>query len=109
MLLLATATVASPDVRRVANAVLTKEIGAPDGGSRFVAPSAADPPALRIAAVGDVGTGGAQERRTAETLDRTSTPLPYDVLLLLGDNVYPSGDPSRLDATVFHPFRDTLR
>jgi 3',5'-cyclic AMP phosphodiesterase CpdA len=33
---------------------------------------------------------------------------PYDVLLLLGDNVYPSGDPDRLDDTVFRPFGDVL-
>lgn len=32
----------------------------------------------------------------------------YDALLLLGDNVYPTGDPSRLPATVFEPFAEVL-
>ena len=34
------------------------------------------------------------------SLHRNSTD-PFDVLLLLGDNVYPNGDPAKLDATVF--------
>ena len=32
----------------------------------------------------------------------------YDALLLLGDNVYPTGDPARLPATVFEPFAEVL-
>jgi 3',5'-cyclic AMP phosphodiesterase CpdA len=32
----------------------------------------------------------------------------YDALLLLGDNVYPDGDPERLPETVFGPFGDLL-
>jgi 3',5'-cyclic AMP phosphodiesterase CpdA len=33
---------------------------------------------------------------------------PYDALLLLGDNVYPSGDPAGLEETVFDPFEPVL-
>ena len=33
---------------------------------------------------------------------------PLDALVVLGDNVYPSGDPARLDATVFRPFAAVL-
>jgi 3',5'-cyclic AMP phosphodiesterase CpdA len=33
---------------------------------------------------------------------------PYDVLLLLGDLVYPAGDPHRLPETVFAPFEPVL-
>jgi hypothetical protein len=33
---------------------------------------------------------------------------PYDVLLLLGDNVYPAGDPAGLRDTVFRPFDRVL-
>jgi predicted phosphodiesterase len=32
----------------------------------------------------------------------------YDILMLLGDNVYPSGDPDRIQATVYHPFGPVL-
>ena len=55
--------------------------------------------------MGDVGEGEAEEWQTGYAMHMLeSGNPPYDVLLLLGDNVYPSGDPSRLDATVFHPF-----
>jgi len=33
---------------------------------------------------------------------------PYDALLLLGDNVYPAGDPTKLPVTVFEPFGPVL-
>ena len=32
----------------------------------------------------------------------------FDALLLLGDNVYPAGDPAKLPATVFAPFAGVL-
>lgn len=66
-----------------------------------------DPPRVRIAAAGDIGIGDREERETAHAM--ASLPgRPYDALVLLGDNVYPSGDPNRLDATVFGPFNDIL-
>lgn len=38
----------------------------------------------------------------------SETSDPFDALLLLGDNVYPAGDPAQLDAAVFDPFSATL-
>jgi hypothetical protein len=61
-------------------------------------------PDLRIAAAGDVGEGEEQEWQTSWAISEAGTDAPYDVLLLLGDNVYPSGDPTRLPFTVFRPF-----
>ncbi|MGZ8578378.1 MAG: metallophosphoesterase family protein [Actinomycetota bacterium] len=85
--------------------MLTHRKGAPTK-TEPVAPFAPDArPTLRIAAVGDVGEGEEEEWQTAYSMHMLeSGNPPYNVLLLLGDNVYPSGDPSRLDATVFHPF-----
>ena len=65
-------------------------------------------PALRMAVVGDVGYANDRERRTAAAVFEAGQGDPYDALILLGDNVYPSGDPSRLDETVFTPFGDIL-
>ena len=67
-----------------------------------------DRPQLRIAAVGDVGEGEEEEWQTAWAIHQLADDDPYDVLLMLGDNVYPNGDPARLDQTVFRPFAIVL-
>jgi 3',5'-cyclic AMP phosphodiesterase CpdA len=66
------------------------------------------PPGLHIAVAGDVGDGGARIDATGAAVARIGAVEPYDLLLLLGDNVYPKGDPDRLPATVFEPFSETL-
>ena len=65
-------------------------------------------PDLRVAVAGDVGYANDRERRTAAAIVRAGEARPYDVLLLLGDNVYPAGDPGRLPETVFGPFNAVL-
>ena len=65
-------------------------------------------PDLRFAVAGDVGTGGAAEWRTAELMATAEDAFEFDALILLGDNVYPHGDPARLPDTVFEPFADVL-
>jgi 3',5'-cyclic AMP phosphodiesterase CpdA len=57
---------------------------------------------------GDIGEGEEAEWETARAMVVLGDDDPYDVLLLLGDNVYPDGDPDRLDATVFRPFGGVL-
>lgn len=60
----------------------------------------------RLAVAGDVGTGDIGEVRTGQAMARYGT---YDALLLLGDNVYPNGDPKHLGRTVWGPFGDVLK
>ena len=82
------------------------DVGARSGGARYQAAAGKEPP-TRLAVVGDVGTGDREEAETAAAM--ASLPgRPYDGLVLLGDNVYPAGDPARLDATVFEPFSAVL-
>lgn len=69
---------------------------------------APDSPLVRLAAVGDVGTGDEHEWETAGFMAEAGASDPFDGLILLGDNVYPDGDPERLDATVFDPFAPIL-
>jgi 3',5'-cyclic AMP phosphodiesterase CpdA len=85
---------------------LTTPAGGPATTAR-TEPSAA-PPLVRLAVAGDVGTGGSSEYATAAAMDRAERSRQFDALVLLGDNVYPSGDPARLDATVLRPFRAVL-
>jgi 3',5'-cyclic AMP phosphodiesterase CpdA len=66
------------------------------------------PPPVHLAAVGDVGDSGSREDATAAAIAKLGADAPYDALMLLGDNVYPDGDPARLAGTVFTPFASTL-
>ena len=88
----------------VIGAYLTHRIGGPPHTSPvWTLPSVAQPE-VRIAFVGDVGGGGGREQHIAATIANQSRLDRYDLMMLLGDNVYPSGDPERLSATVYEPF-----
>ncbi|HEX6420296.1 MAG TPA: metallophosphoesterase [Acidimicrobiales bacterium] len=65
-------------------------------------------PDLHVVVAGDVGDSGNRIDATGAAAARLDQRLPVDALLVLGDNVYPSGDPARLERTVFGPFADVL-
>lgn len=65
-------------------------------------------PLLHIAVAGDTGDAGRHLDRTGAVTAQLDEVMPFDVLLLLGDLVYPSGDPARLQALVFDPFAPVL-
>ncbi len=65
-------------------------------------------PRLRLAAVGDVGTGRESEYLVAASMDAVEGSDEYDAVILLGDNVYPDGDPTELDEKLFAPFAGVL-
>lgn len=94
--------------QRYIEAYVENDIGAPDWSQTPPATAALDKPELRLAVVGDVGTGGQAEYRTAAVMDNLEQHAEFDALLLLGDNVYDNGDPSQLEATVFDPFDPVL-
>lgn len=83
-------------------------VGAPETTTPVEARAAADQPLVRIAALGDVGTGEPDQYAVAAKLADLAQHDPLDALILLGDNVYPDGAPNRLDATVFRPFEPVL-
>ncbi|MGI9648828.1 MAG: metallophosphoesterase family protein [Acidimicrobiia bacterium] len=87
---------------------LTHTIGPPEDKAEFVPFAAGSLPDLRLAVAGDVGDGGDLEWRLASTMYVAGRSDPFDALVLLGDNVYPYGDPSRLDEYVFQPFSAVL-
>ncbi|MGH2794449.1 MAG: metallophosphoesterase family protein [Actinomycetota bacterium] len=68
-------------------------------------PSASPSPVLlRFAAVGDVGDGSAAEKRVADAIAAEHARRPLDLLLLLGDLVYPDGDPAEVDKKFRTPY-----
>lgn len=87
---------------------LTHWVGSPEHSTPFEPLPPTAQPDFRLAAVGDVGDGGDLEWRLASTIYVAGRTDPYDGLLLLGDNVYPAGDPARLDDYVFRPFAAVL-
>lgn len=89
-------------------AALTHRKGGPAHTAALEPVPSSGPPALRLAAAGDVGESGDRLEAAAHAMESAEPDPPYDVLLLLGDNVYPDGDPARLQETVFRPFAPVL-
>lgn len=87
---------------------LTHWKGSPTSTQPYTPFPAADPPAWRLAVAGDIGDSGSRLELTGAAMDRIEAGDEFDDLLLLGDNVYPDGDPDRLPQTVFEPFADVL-
>ena len=85
---------------RQVKSYMTHWKGSPTSTRPYAPFPADDRPELRLAVAGDVGDSGSRLTATANAMARLATDDPYDELLLLGDNVYPSGDPARLPATV---------
>jgi 3',5'-cyclic AMP phosphodiesterase CpdA len=65
-------------------------------------------PELNLAVVGDIGDSGPRLRATASAIADLDRRLPLDGVLVLGDNVYPAGDPAGLRDTLFDPFAPVL-
>ncbi len=82
------------------------DVGAPAETAPY--PGLDPDPVLRLAVAGDVGTGGAAEYATAAAMDALEADREFDALLLLGDNVYPSGDADQVQAKVLDPFDPVL-
>jgi 3',5'-cyclic AMP phosphodiesterase CpdA len=93
---------------RQVGAWLTHWVSSPKHSIPFEPYPAGAQPDLRLAVVGDVGDGGDLEWRLASTMYVAGRDDPFDALVLLGDNVYPYGDPARLDEFVFWPFASVL-
>lgn len=105
LVLIAAVAVALPYRRQIVS-YLTHWKGAPSDTVTYVPYE--PPPPVHLAAVGDIGDSGARIDKTGAAMARLGAIDPYDGLILLGDNVYPSGDPEKLPGTVFEPFADVL-
>jgi calcineurin-like phosphoesterase family protein/purple acid phosphatase-like protein len=64
----------------------------------------AGPQPFTFAAIGDFGSGSPAELRNAALLDRE----PLDLVLTLGDNVYPLGTAPEYPRAVFHPLGELM-
>lgn len=63
---------------------------------------------VRLAAAGDIGTGGDAAYATAAAMDALEADREFDAMLLLGDNVYPSGEAELVESRVLDPLASVL-
>ena len=64
---------------------------------------------VRFAAVGDTGSGGSQQYAVAQQMEATQKLTGFDLTLFLGDNIYPSGDPSGIEKKFLKPYRSLIQ
>ena len=93
---------------RQVRSTLTHPVGSPTHTEPLTPFAPGKEPATRVAVAGDVGEPGGRAAKTGEAIARAGRDRQYDALLLLGDNVYPNGDPARLEERVFRPFAPVL-
>lgn len=96
--------------RNKIDALLTNHINEPSASETSpVKPiDSRNPPLLRLAVAGDVGTGGSAAYKTADSIDVLDEQYPFDALLVPGDIVYEDGDPDQVDEKFFIPFKSVL-
>ena len=63
---------------------------------------------LRLAIAGDVGHPSAELEESVAAMVDEHARRPFDGLVLLGDNVYPDGDPARVREAVLDPLAPIL-
>lgn len=71
--------------------------------------SAASDAPFRFATAGDVGTGGKGQRRVASAMSARWCADPFQTVLLLGDNIYESGEISRIAEVFEQPYAELLQ
>ncbi len=84
------------------------------GGSLFSALARAVTPLppqgrLRFLAVADTGSGDANQRAVGQQMGLVHQRRPVDLVVMGGDNIYPSGDLALVESTFQRPYRELLQ
>jgi 3',5'-cyclic AMP phosphodiesterase CpdA len=69
-------------------------------------PNAAD--SLKFAVIGDSGTGSRSQFAVAEKLIGSRSKFPYEIVLMMGDNLYSGSGPKDFDKKFEKPYRPLL-
>jgi Calcineurin-like phosphoesterase len=73
------------------------------------APNVADDLLLRFAATADGGAGDRNQRRVGQAMADWHGRYPYDLVLMAGDNIYNSGEMSRIKVAFEEPYAALLK
>ena len=66
------------------------------------------PDSLKFAVIGDTGTGGGPEYEVGARMNEARAAFPYDMVLMLGDNIYGRQDPQDFVAKFQRPYAALL-
>lgn len=67
-----------------------------------------EPGSLKLAVIGDSGTGDREQWQVARAMAAYHEVFPFDTVLMLGDNMYGGEDPDDYDENFAHPYRELL-
>ncbi len=73
------------------------------------APSSGDDLVLRFAATADGGAGDRNQRQVGQAMADWQSRYPYDLVLMAGDNIYNSGEMSRIKVAFEEPYAALLK
>lgn len=95
--------VSSPEI---GNAAVPAPIDSPRSYAPLTLPD--DPKSLKFAVIGDSGTGGSAQYRVADVMAFYQRHFEYQSVLMLGDNMYGSEDPSDYVTKFERPYKALL-
>jgi len=76
------------------------------GAQDITLPNAAD--SLKVAIIGDSGTGSSSQNRVAERLMAVRQKFPYEFVLMMGDNLYGGSSPADFAKKFENPYKPLL-
>jgi 3',5'-cyclic AMP phosphodiesterase CpdA len=79
-----------------------------DGAARRSLKTPEEAYPIRFVAFGDMGTGDKDQFDVARQMAVYHDEYPYDTVLMLGDNIYPTGNPKDLPAKFEQPYAELL-
>jgi 3',5'-cyclic AMP phosphodiesterase CpdA len=86
--------------------MLLAEIAVPLGAQQLTIP--VKPNSVNFAAIGDMGTGEPPQYEIARQMSAYHTVLPFDFVIMLGDNIYGGHDPSDFGQKFSVPYKPLL-
>ena len=95
-------------VVQVSNLSYTKEMDQPRGALAATQDQNASANQVTFAVIGDTGTGDEAQLAVARQMVSRREKTPFEFVLMLGDNIYETGDPKYIKPRFEEPYKDLL-